>query len=147
MREIAFEELESVIGEEIAVSDWVEIDQDRIDRFAEITGDHQWIHVDVARANAEMGGTIAHGFLILSLIPMMMADTIVYKGITAGLNYGADTLRFTHPVKSGSRVRMRQKVLAVETRGGSKRMRSAVTVELESADKPALVVELLSLFS
>src|SRR3954449_1050428 len=100
------DEMHKYVGQEIGVSDWVEVSQERINKFAEATGDHQWIHVDVERAKTEMPGgrTIAHGYLTLSLLPMLMAQIVRYQGISRGINYGSDRVRFTNPVPAGSRV-------------------------------------------
>jgi acyl dehydratase len=145
MREVAFAELASLVGQEVGVSDWVEIGQDRVNQFAEATGDHQWIHVDVARATQEIGGPIAHGFLTLSLIPML-GDTILHvSGVTRGINYGCDKVRFTGMVRVGKRVRMRQKVLAVEPRSGGVMVKNECTLEIEGEDRPACVAETLAI--
>src|ERR1041385_4862541 len=121
MRTIAVDDLPSLAGEELGVSDWLTIDQARINQFADATGDHQWIHVDVARAKAEMpdGKTIAHGFLTLSLIPMLAAQIVRLQGASRGINYGLNRVRFTSAVPVGSRVCGRQKLLATEMRGGA----------------------------
>src|SRR3954468_21484150 len=109
-------EMRKHVGQEIGVSDWVEITQARINQFAEATGDHQWIHVDVERAKRDMPGgkTIAHGFLTLSLIAGLAHQTHEIHGRSRGINYGSDRVRFTSPVPSGSRVRLHQKLLKVE---------------------------------
>src|SRR5437762_9144516 len=104
-------DLESRVGQEVAVSDWVEITQDRVDKFAEATGDFQWIHVDVERAQREMGGTIAHGLLTLSLISFLADGVWQSQGVTSGLNYGCDRVRFTNMVRVGKRIRLRMKLL------------------------------------
>ncbi|HQR91364.1 MAG TPA: MaoC family dehydratase, partial [Caulobacter sp.] len=95
MREVAYADIASLVGQEIGVSDWVEISQERVNLFAEATGDHQWIHVDVERATKEIGGPIAHGYLTLSLIPMLGAGILRVTGVTRGINYGCDKVRFT----------------------------------------------------
>ena len=101
------EELRSLVGEELGVSDWIEISQDRINKFAEATGDFQWIHIDVERAKNELPGatTIAHGFLTLSLLPQVIGEIYKLEGVKHSLNYGTDRVRFTAPVPAGSRVR------------------------------------------
>src|SRR5215813_2062931 len=136
-------EMQKYVGQEIGVSDWVEISQDRINRFADATGDHQWIHVDVERAKTEMPGgkTIAHGYLTLSLIPMLSAQTLRITGISRGINYGSNKVRFTNMVPVGSRVRGRQKVLTVSPRGGGVELISQMTIEIEGQDRPACVAE------
>ncbi len=140
-RKIAFADLESLAGQEVGVSDWHMIDQDRVNKFAEATGDHQWIHVDVERATREIGGPIAHGFLTLSLLPMLGAEVLRVEGTTRGINYGSDKVRFTNMVPVGSKVRLRQKCLSVESKAGGKTMKMEATVEIEGKDRPALVAE------
>ena len=142
-----FADLPSLAGQEIGVSDWVTIDQDRINKFADATGDHQWIHIDVARAAKEMPGgkTIAHGYLTLSLIPFLTAGFLKIEGVTRGINYGSNKVRFTAPVPAGSRVRLRQLLKTVEDIQGGVRMTFDSTVELENSDKPALIAETLVL--
>ena len=137
------------IGKEIGVSEWVTVDQNRIKQFAESTGDHQWIHVDVGRAAREspFGGTIAHGFLTLSLLAgMVMQIGIVPPGVSQALNYGLDLVRFLAPVRSGKRVRGRVVLDAVEEeKGGRILLTVKSTMEIEGEDKPALVAEMLSM--
>jgi acyl dehydratase len=118
-----------------------------IDRFADATGDHQWIHVDVERARREMPGgrTIAHGYLTLSLVPRLAATLLQVRRRSRGLNYGANKIRFTSPVPSGSRVRLRQRIAsAEEVPGDGVRVTSEMTVEIEGRERPALVAELIS---
>ena len=141
-------DMKNLIGEEIGVSDWVGIDQSMIDKFAEATGDHQWIHVDVQRAQAEMPGgkTIAHGFLTLSLVPRLGATIWTIKHRSRGLNYGLNKLRFTAPVPVDSRVRLRQKLLAADdVKDGGIRLTFENTVEIDGQQQPALVAEGLSI--
>lgn len=141
-------ELETLVGQEIGVSDWLEVTQDRINLFADATGDHQWIHIDVPRAEREspMGGPIAHGFLTLSLLPMLRAQTYRVEGVTAGINYGLNKLRFLGPVLAGSRIRARFRLLSVEPQGENRyRICNQVTVEREGSDRPACVAETLGL--
>ena len=141
-------DMKNRIGEEIGVSDWVGIDQSMIDKFAEATGDHQWIHVDVQRAQAEMPGgkTIAHGFLTLSLVPRLGATIWTIKHRSRGLNYGLNKLRFTAPVPVDSRVRLRQKLLAAnDVKDGGIRLTFENTVEIAGQQQPALVAEGLSI--
>lgn len=140
-RKIAYAELESIAGQEVGVSDWHVIDQDRVNKFADATGDHQWIHVDVEKATKMMGGPIAHGFLTLSLLPMLGAEVMRVDGVTRGINYGSDKVRFTNMVPVGSKVRLRQKCLSVEAKAGGKQMKMESTVEIEGKDRPALVAE------
>jgi acyl dehydratase len=140
-RKVSYADLESLAGQEVGVSDWHVIDQDRVNKFADATGDHQWIHVDVARATKEIGGPIAHGFLTLSLLPMLGAEVLRVEGTTRGINYGSDKVRFTNMVPVGSKVRLRQKCLSVESKAGGKQMKMEATVEIEGKDRPALVAE------
>jgi acyl dehydratase len=141
------EGLEALAGTEIGVSDWLTIDQARIDKFAEATGDHQWIHVDVARAAKEIPGgkTIAHGFLTLSLIPMLTKGILNIEGVKTGINYGSDRVRFTQMVPVGSKVRARQKLKSVTPKSGGVQLIDEVTVEIEGETRPALIAELIRL--
>ena len=138
-------ELEKLVGQEVGVSDWLEVTQERIDQFAEATGDHQWIHVDPARAQASpFGGTIAHGFLSLSLLSILAHQAIDLQGNFAHrLNYGLNRVRFTSPVRSGSRVRGRFTLLSVTDVAGCFQIAYGVSVEIENSPKPALVAEWL----
>jgi acyl dehydratase len=147
MKHVTFEELPSLVGQEIGVSDWVEIDQDRIQKFADATGDHQWIHLDAARAAKEMPGgkTIAHGYLTLSLIPWLTGGFLRIEGVTRGINYGSNKVRFTGMVPVGSRVRARSKLLSVEARGGGMQLVSEVTIEIEGAPRPACIAETIGI--
>jgi acyl dehydratase len=145
MPSVAVDDLQRLIGQEVGVSDWLEVDQARIDAFAEATGDHQWIHVDVERATREIGGPIAHGYLTLSLIPKLTAGLLQIEGVTRSLNYGSDKVRFTSPVRAGKRVRLRQTLLAVEAKAGGWQLRNRCTIEIEGEDRPACVAETLSL--
>ncbi len=141
-------DLAQYIGKEIGVSDWFAVDQAIIDKFAEATGDHQCIHVDVERAKREMPGgkTIAHGYLTLSLVPQLAATLLRVKKRSRGLNYGSNRVRFTGQVPAGSRVRLRQKIKAVEpVEGGGVRITSESTMEVEGATRPALVAETISM--
>ncbi|HTD04835.1 MaoC family dehydratase [Undibacterium sp.] len=147
MREIhSLEELKSLIGQQVAVSDWVAVTQERINMFAEATGDLQWIHIDVERSKREspFGGPIAHGFLTLSLLPMLMANAIHLSDVKMGVNYGLNKVRFTAPVPAGSRVRAKLKLLDVEDIAGGAQMTWEVTIEREGEDKPACVAESIS---
>jgi acyl dehydratase len=147
MKTVSFEELLSLAGQEIGVSDWVLIDQDRINKFADATGDHQWIHVDVERAKTQMPGgkTIAHGYLTLSLIPMLGAEIMRITGVSRGINYGSNKVRFTNMVPVGSKVRGRQKLVAVEPKSGGLQMTNEMTIEIEGQDRPACIAETISL--
>ena len=139
----------ATIGEELGVSRWVEVDQDRIDAFADVTMDHQWIHVDVVKAKAESpyGATIAHGFLTLSLIPGVSKDNYRVENAKMGINYGLNKVRFLSAVTAGSRVRVRSE-LADATKVSDDTVNLTVrhTVELEGSDKPAAIAELIARF-
>ena len=135
------------VGRELGPSDWMTVDQAMIDKFAEATGDHQWIHVDVERARKEMpdGKTIAHGYLTLSLVPRLAATLMRVKKRSRGLNYGSNKVRFITPVQAGARVRLRQRIANVEEIPGGVRTTSQMTVEIEGQAKPALVAETMGL--
>jgi acyl dehydratase len=141
-------EIRSNIGQEVGVSAWIEVAQDRIDQFADATEDHQFIHVDAeAAAKVGFGGTIAHGFLSLSLMSRMAADVMmVPDGLRMAVNYGLDRVRFLAPVRSGKRVRGRFVLDSVDEKApGQILMRHTVTVEIEGEDKPALTAQWLGL--
>src|SRR5580704_15780223 len=140
-------DMKAHIGEEMGASDWLLVDQPMIDKFAEATGDHQWIHVDVERAKTEMPGgkTIAHGFLTLSLIAGLAHQTHEIRHRSRGINYGSDRVRFTSPVQVGSRVRLHQNLLKVEDIEGGVRMTFASQMEVEGQTRPALIAETISL--
>ena len=141
-------ELQGLIGREVGVSRWFEVTQARIDAFADCTEDRQFIHVDPERARATpFGGTIAHGFLTLSLASAMSYDAVApLEGVAMGVNYGFDKLRFLAPVPAGSRVRGRFRLLSAEDRGGGRwLLKHELTVEIEGGDKPALIAEWLGM--
>ncbi len=141
---LRMEELEKRVGQEVAVSPWYRITQERIAAFADATDDHQWIHVDLERAKASpFGGTIAHGFLTLSLLPKLVETALRFEGKTMGVNYGLNRLRFTSPVPSGSNVRARFTLAKLERIEGGVQLTWNVTVEREGGDKPCLVAEWL----
>ena len=138
------EELKGLIGQELGVGEWFTVDQGRINQFAEVTGDHQWIHVDVERAQKEMPGgkTIAHGYLVLSLLPLLAKGTYRLAWPTRTFNYGSDKVRFITPTPAGGRLRLRQTLIAVEDAGtGSHRIVVRATLELEGSERPALVAD------
>ena len=143
-------EIDSVLGTEVGVSDWVTIDQDRIDKFADATMDHQFIHVDTEQATPVFGSTIAHGFLSLSLvagIPFEQEIGMVLEGTKMGLNYGLDKVRFLSPVPVNSEVRIRMKCIDVtEKNPGQYLAKTEVTMEIKGVEKPAFVAETLSMF-
>ena len=137
-----FEEIEAAAGEEIGASDWIEITQDRVDKFAEATDDFQWIHVDQEKADAgPFGGTIAHGYLTLSLIPWLGSKVFGVQTEGAKLNYGLNKVRFPAPVPSGSRVRGRFKLIAYEPLEGGAQLTTQVTMEREGSEKPVCIAE------
>src|SRR4051794_27933634 len=144
---VDFDKLLTLAGTDLGATDYREITQEQINKFAEATGDHQWIHVDPERAkDGPFGGTIAHGYLTLSLVPMLNWELWTFTGAAMGVNYGSDKVRFLTPVRVGSRVRLRVKVLSVDARPeGSLLVKNEVTVEVEGSDKPALVAHTLSL--
>ncbi|MCA3701292.1 MAG: MaoC family dehydratase, partial [Brevundimonas sp.] len=140
--------LSSLIGQEVGVSRWIEIDQARIDAFAKITEDEQFIHVDPEAAKATpFGGTIAHGFLTLSLASAMSYDAVTpLEGVVMGVNYGFDKLRFLAPVPAGSKVRGRFKLLSADDKGGGRwLLKHELTVEIDGSEKPALIAEWLGM--
>jgi acyl dehydratase len=145
MREVAYGDLPGLVGQETGVSDWLEISQERVNQFAEATGDHQWIHVDVERATREIGGPIAHGYLTLSLLPFLSAKVMRVTGVTRGINYGSDKVRFTNMVKVGKRIRLRQKLLSCEPKAGGMQLKNECTIEIEGEDRPACVAETISI--
>lgn len=143
-RRYHLDDLPSLVGTEVGASDWFLIDQDRIDRFAEVTEDRQWIHVDRERAKAAIGGTIAHGFLTLSLLSHLAAGILHFEGVRSGLNYGCDRVRFTCPVASGSRVRLRMTLSEATEILGGWALKYHCVMEIEGNEKPALVADWLA---
>jgi acyl dehydratase len=152
MRHYTHAQLPSMVGQELALSDWLEVTQDRIDRFADATDDHQWIHVDVGRAKAgPFGATIAHGYLTLSLVAGFSQRNLCFDDETMSINYGLERVRFPSPVRSGSRVRARFALAACEPvpdgPGGRPGLKLVVraTIEIEGSDKPACVADAVRL--
>ncbi len=138
-------ELKGAVGQSLGTSEWLEITQDRINLFADATGDHQWIHVDPERAkDGPFGVCIAHGYLTQSLVNKVLPEIILVQGISMGINYGADKLRFPAPVPVGSRVRGTGKLLSVEDVKGCVQTVVRVTVEIEGNDRPACVIDTIS---
>jgi acyl dehydratase len=135
--------LKELVGQEVALSDWVVVSQERINQFADATNDHQWIHIDPDRARSEtpFGGTIAHGFLTLSLLPMLMESVIHVGGVGMSLNYGVNKVRFPAPLRSGSRVRARIKLQSVEDLADCSQIVWLVAMECEGSEKPVCVAE------
>ena len=143
---LTIEELEQAGERDLGATDWVMLDQERINMFAEATGDHQWIHVDPERAaKGPFGTTIAHGYLSLSLLPRLLDDVIEVTDASAGINYGIDRVRFTAPVPVGSPVRVKAKLVSAERRGKGVLYKLGVEVEIKGGEKPALVGEVLYL--
>jgi len=136
------EDLTGAVGEELGSSPWLAVDQDRVDRFADATGDHQWIHVDVERAAAgPFGGTIAHGYLTLSLLPLLGSEIFALDTPGAKLNYGVNKVRFPAPVRVGKRIRAHTKVAGVTDVPAGKQLTLGWTIEIEDEPKPACVAE------
>ncbi|MBK7529415.1 MaoC family dehydratase [Piscinibacter sp.] len=146
MRSFAtLEEFGALIGQTVASSDWITVTQERIDEFARATGDHQWIHIDPVRAAAgPFGATIAHGFLTLSLLPVMAESAIEFANVRMGVNYGLNKVRFPAPVPVGSRLRGHFKLTAFEPIDGGAQITMEVTMEREGSTKPVCVAESLS---
>lgn len=140
------DELKAAAGTQVGVSDWVTVSQHQIDLFAEATGDHQWIHVDAEKAEAgPFGTTIAHGFLTLSLLPVLIAQVYRVDGVRMGINYGLNKVRFTSPLPVGSKVRGSIELVDVsDAKDGSVQVTNMVTVEIADAQRPALVAEWLT---
>lgn len=137
--------LQALVGQDIGISDWVTVDQARINQFAQATGDHQWIHTDPVRAAAgPFGTTVAHGFLTLSLVPMLFDSGFAIADVKMGVNYGLNRVRFTAPVPAGGRVRGQFKLLTYEPLPGGAQLTVQVTIELEGSAKPACVAETVS---
>lgn len=147
--EITFQSLKASVGQEIQVSDWLVVSQEMINAFADLTGDHQWIHVDVERArrSSPYGNTIAHGYLVLSLVTRLVDVVPPSLKVKHAVNYGAEKLRFAAPVRAGSKIRARQTVKAAESvMGGGLKLVSAITVDVEDEEKPACYVETIVLY-
>ncbi|MCK9930742.1 MaoC family dehydratase [Frankia sp. Mgl5] len=142
-----FESLDAftaVVGTELGTSEWLTVSQERINQFAEATGDRQWIHVDPERAaKGPFGGTIAHGYLTLSLVPTLAESIYRIEGLALGVNYGAEKLRFPHPVPAGSKIRATATLSAIDRTAAGSRVRISFVVEIEGVDKPACVVEVV----
>ena len=147
MLNVTYEQLTKQVGAKLGPTEWMMIDQARIDLFADATDDHQWIHVDAeAAADGPFGATIAHGYLTLSLVNRFMPDLLTVTNTSMGVNYGCDKVRFPSPVKVGSRIRGVAEVISVEPAGKGLQALVRVTVEIEGQDRPACVVDTLSRF-
>ncbi len=144
----SIEDAKALEGEEVGLSDWVVIDQNRIDQFAEATTDYQWIHVDTERCAREMpdGRTIAHGYLTMALIPALTADFVHVENLTRAINFGINKMRFYTPGPSGARVRARAKVIQARRRAGALLLTSEVRIEVDGERKPACVAETLGMY-
>ncbi len=142
----SLDELKDWVGKEVAASDWLQVDQARIDRFADATGDHQWIHVDPARAAAEspFGTTIAHGYLTLSLIPHLMMETLDVQGGRMSINYGLNRVRFAAPVRARDCIRARFTLAGMEDFAGGVQLTWHILIEIEGSHKPACVAEMIA---
>lgn len=146
---VPVEKFKGMIGEDNGTSEWVVIGQDKINQFAECTGDHQWIHVDIEKAKqGPFGGPIAHGFLTLSLIPVFSASGKYFpEGLTMAVNYGLNKVRFINPVPAGSKVRSKQVISNIEEKSGGRLLMTVThTIEIEGQEKPACIADMLSLF-
>ena len=147
MKTLQVELLESNIGESLGTSNWQTVTQDMINQFADLTGDNQWIHVDTEKAKmSPFGSTIAHGFLVLSLAPKLVAEMITLEGIRLGLNYGFDKVRFVSPIPVNSEVRMSATLTAVERDDSKVKATMQLVFEIKGSDKPAIVAEWLNVF-
>jgi acyl dehydratase len=134
-------------GTHFGYSDWLTVEQDRVDRFADATGDHQWIHVDVDRAaTGPFGGPIAHGYLTMSLSNYFLPQIVRFEGFSAGINYGVDRVRFPAPVLVGSRIRAGAELVQVNPIGSGIQTLMRVTIEIEGSDRPACVIDAISRF-
>ncbi len=144
----SIDDAKALQGEEVGLSDWTVIDQHRIDQFAEATSDHQWIHVDTARAAKEMpdGKTIAHGYLTLSMIPALTGNFIEVENLARAINFGLNKVRFFSPVPIGSRVRGRATILQARQRAGALLLTSEIRVEVEGQRRPACIAETLGMY-
>lgn len=145
-RQIPLRDLPSHVGTDFGATDWFEITQQRIDQFAAVTGDHQWMHVDVERAGRERGGTIAHGLLIACLLPMFQEQLVQVSDYAGGFSYGFDRLRFTHPVRPGQCVRLTQRLSKLTPRGAGFLVTLASVIEIAGVDKPALVADYVAYY-
>lgn len=142
------EDAKALVGQEVGVSEWITVDQGRINQFAAATDDHQWIHIDTERAGREMPGgqTIAHGYLLISLMPALMDKLVEMPTLQRAINYGLNKVRFKNPVPAGSRVRLRSVLLQAQKRAGALQVILENTLEIEGQPKPACVAEVIALY-
>jgi acyl dehydratase len=147
MKVVKYADLEQYAGQEIGASEWVTIDQDRVNKFADATGDHQWIHLDVERAKRELPtkGTIAHGYLTVSLIPWLGSQIMKVDGVSRGINYGSNKVRFINMVPVGAKVRAKLKILSIDAKAAAKQIVSEYTIEIQGQDRPACVAETIGI--
>ncbi len=144
MAKIAFDSIANHVGEHLGYSAWHNVTQEQVNKFADATGDHQWIHIDVERAKAgPFGGPIAHGYLTLSLAPILLAQVLQVEGVKMGVNYGTNKVRFPSPVPVGSNLRLGAKLASVEDVPGGKQVTVEATFEVEGSAKPSCVAELV----
>ncbi len=144
MAKIAFDSIANHVGEHLGYSAWHSVTQEQVNKFADATGDHQWIHIDVERAKAgPFGGPIAHGYLTLSLAPILLAQVLQVEGVKMGVNYGTNKVRFPSPVPVGSNLRLGAQLASVEDVPGGKQVTIVATFEVEGAAKPSCVAELV----
>jgi acyl dehydratase len=146
LRLISLNEVAGLAGQELGVSAWHTVDQKQVNVFAEATGDYEWFHVDVERAEREMGGTIVHGFLTLSIVPALWSQIARITDYASGYNYGLDKTRFTAPVKTGARIRLRATMLPPQERRGGTIVSVRYVVEVEGEERPALVTDWSEIF-
>jgi acyl dehydratase len=144
--DLRLSELAARVGEDLGASRWLEISQQQIEEFARVTGDHHWMHVDIGRATRERGGTIAHGLLIACLLPMLGEELAQVSGHNGGYSYGFDKLRFTHPVRPGQRIRLRQTLHGVTPTHRGQLVTLRCVVEIEGVERPALVADYQALY-
>ncbi|WP_068072100.1 MaoC family dehydratase [Novosphingobium lentum] len=145
-RLIPLHDVAGLVGQELGVSDWHTVSQDQIDDFAQATGDKEWFHIDVERATREMGGTIAHGFLTLSIVPVLWGTIARITEFKGGYNYGIDKARFTAPVRAGARIRLRATMREPQQRRGGTIVSVGCVIEVEGEDRPALVTDWSEIF-
>ncbi|HEX9852773.1 MAG TPA: MaoC family dehydratase [Woeseiaceae bacterium] len=144
----SIEDAKALEGKEVGISEWIAVDQQKINQFADATGDYQWIHVDEERAARELpeGKTIAHGYLTLALVPALTGDFVLVDNLVRAINFGCNKIRFYSPVPVGARVRARAVVLRARKRGGALHLTSEVTIEIDGMRKPACIAETIGIY-